>query len=199
MKKILVLIVLVSSFSFAQKADTTAVAAKDSVDLQAIVGKQMAAAIEKQLQEKLNPKPVVTVTKAVEKPATIKKEKPAQANANLFYNFVLAQPWQYTAFALVSVLIIGFVFIRRFILSFTRTSTKTLKKKIGLMREEKVGGSKENPKLAKTRRVLKENLELLKQTDGQIGKRARQLNISKGELHLAARLKLYEVKNARMI
>ncbi|MDP2037823.1 MAG: hypothetical protein Q8L04_10605, partial [Ignavibacteria bacterium] len=68
-----------------------------------------------------------------------------------------------------------------------------LKKKIGLMREEKVGGSKENPKLAKTRRVLKENFELLKQTDGQIGKRARQLNLSKGELLLAARLKLYEV------
>ena len=61
------------------------------------------------------------------------------------------------------------------------------------MREERVGGSKENPKLAKTRRVLKENLELFKQSDGQIGKRARQLNLSKGELLLAARLKLYEV------
>lgn len=193
MKKILALIVLVSSFSFAQKADTTAIAAKDSVDLQELVSKQMAAAMEKQLHEKLNPKPVAAVTKAVEKPVTIKKEKSTQANANPFYNFILAQPWQYTAFGLISVLIVGFVFIRRFILSFTRTSTKALKKKIGLMREEKVGGSKENPKLAKTRRVLKENLELLKQTDGQIGKRARQLNLSKGELLLAARLKLYEV------
>lgn len=193
MKKILALIILISSFSFAQKVDTTAIAAKDSIDLHELVSKQMAVAMEKQLEEKLNPKPVVAATKAVEKPGAIKKEKSAQATANPFYNFILAQPWQYTAFAFVSVLIIGFVFIRRFILSFTRTSTKALKKKIGLMREEKVGGSKENPKLAKTRRVLKENFELLKQTDGQIGKRARQLNLSKGELLLAARLKLYEV------
>ena len=41
--------------------------------------------------------------------------------------------------------------------------------------------------------LLSENLELFKQSDGQIGKRARQLNLSKGELLLAARLKLYEV------
>ncbi len=191
MKKTLAIIVLVSTLGFAQKTDTTAFASKDSIDLHALVDKQIAAAIEKQLQEKLNPMPVVTETKTV----AIEKVKPApvQANANPFFDFIVTQPWQYKAFALISVLILGFVFIRRFILSFTSTSTKALKKKIGLMREEKVGGSKENPKLAKTRRVLKENFELLKQNDGQIGKRARQLNLSKGELLLAARLKLYEV------
>ncbi|KAF0142421.1 MAG: hypothetical protein FD122_775 [Stygiobacter sp.] len=193
MKKTLAIIVLISTIGFAQKADTTAFASKDSIDLHALVDKQMTAAIEKQLQEKLNPKPIVVVTNVVEKPAKIEKGKSAQANANPFFDFIMTQPWQYKTFALISVIILGFVFIRRFILSFTRTSTKALKKKIGLMREERVGGSKENPKLAKTRRVLKENLELFKQSDGQIGKRARQLNLSKGELLLAARLKLYEV------
>ncbi len=193
MKKALAIIVLISTIGSAQKADTTAFASKDSIDLHALVDKQIAAAIEKQLQEKLNPKPIVVVTNVVEKPAKIEKGKSAQANANPFFDFIMTQPWQYKTFALISVIILGFVFIRRFILSFTRTSTKALKKKIGLMREERVGGSKENPKLAKTRRVLKENLELFKQSDGQIGKRARQLNLSKGELLLAARLKLYEV------
>lgn len=193
MKKILAIIVFVSSLSIAQTVDTTSHASTDSIDLRAIVAKQIAAAIEKQQQAKLNPKPVVHKTVVDAKPYQIEKNNTNKANVNPFFSFITAQPWQYQAFALISILIIAVVFIRRVVLSFTRTSAKTLKKKIGLMREEKVGGSMGSPKLAKTRKTLKENLELLKQNDGQISRKARQLNLSKGELLLAARLKLYEV------
>jgi uncharacterized membrane protein YciS (DUF1049 family) len=193
MKKILVISLLFSALCFAQAADTIAYTSTDSIDLHALVEKQIAAALDKQLRETLNPQSVATETKAVVEEEHVKKEAVAQASANMFFNYLLALPWQYTLFAVLSFFIVGFVLARRLILSFTRTSNKALKKKIGLLREERVGGSKEQPKLSRTRKVLKENLELLKHNDKQLSKRAKQLNLSKGELLLAARLKLYEV------
>jgi hypothetical protein len=63
-----------------------------------------------------------------------------------------------------------------------------------MMREEKVGGAKVNPKMIKVRKFLKDNLEIFKQNDQQLAKTARQLNVSQGELLLAARLKIFEMK-----
>lgn len=197
MKKTITLLVFISTLCMAQvAADTIAFTSKDSIDIHAIVEKQIAAARERALNEILNPKPVVAETKKETVVAkTVKKEINAtkQANANPLITFILAQPWQYTVFALVSFFIIGFVLARRVIVSFTRSSKKVLKQKIGMMREEKVGGSKSNPKLAKTRKMLKDNLEIFQQANKQIDKKAKQMNLSKGELLLAARLKLYEV------
>ncbi|MFA7418977.1 MAG: hypothetical protein WCZ90_04755 [Melioribacteraceae bacterium] len=197
MKKTIALFVFISTLCLAQvAADTIASTPVDSIDLHAIVEKQIAAARERALNEKLYPKPVVAETKKeIVVAKTVKKEINAtkQATANPFITFILAQPWQYTLFALVSFSIIGFVLARRVIVSFTRSSKKALKQKIGMMREEKVGGSKLDPKLTKARRVLKDNLDIFKQADKQIDKKAKQLNLAKGELLLAARLKLYEV------
>jgi len=197
MKKLIAAFVLASTLSFSQSIDLEQKAATDSIDLQALVAKQMAAAIERQLEEKLNPgtevKQIAIEPNTIKKVDEREKEKIIQAEASPFLSSLLAIPWQYKAFALFSVVILFFVFTRRIVLSFTRKSKKALKKKIGMMREEKVGGSKSNPKLAKTRMSLKDNLEMLKQNDRQVSKKAKQLNISKGELLLAARLKLYEV------
>ena len=197
MKKIIALFVFVSSLCIAQvTADTIAYTSKDSVDIHAIVEKQIAAARERALNEKLNPKPVVAeAKKEIVVAKTVKKEitTTKQATANPLITFILDQPWQYTVFALVSFFIIGFVLARRVIVSFTRSSKNALKQKIGMMREEKVGGSKSNPKLAKTRKMLKDNLEIFQQANTQIDKKAKQMNLAKGELLLAARLKLYEV------
>lgn len=197
MKKTIALFVFISTICMAQTAaDTIAFTPKDSIDIQAIVEKQIAAARERALNEKLNPKPVIAETKKeIVAAKTAKKEinVTKQATANPFITFISAQPWQYTVFALASFFIVGFVLARRIIVSFTRSSKKVLKQKIGMMREEKVGGSKSNPKLAKTRKMLKDNLEIFQQANMQIDKKAKQMNLAKGELLLAARLKLYEV------
>lgn len=197
MKKTITLLVFISTLCMAQAAaDTIAFTPKDSIDIHAIVEKQIAAARERALNEILNPKPLAAETKKETVVAkTVKKEINAtkQANANPLITFILAQPWQYTVFALVSFFIIGFVLARRVIVSFTRSSKKALKQKIGMMREEKVGSSKSDPKLAKTRKMLKDNLEIFQQANKQIDKKAKQMNLAKGELLLAARLKLYEV------
>ncbi len=197
MKKYLTIMVLASSICLAQTVELSQTVSTDSIDLQSVVAKQMAVAIEKQLQDKLNPKPVDTYpaveTKKIESVVEKQKEKPAHAEMLPFLSMLSTIPWQYKIFALVSIVIMGFVFTRRIVLTITRSSKKALKKKIGLMREEKVGGSKNNPKLVKVRKTLKDNLDILKHNDRQVSRKAKQLNISKGELLLATRLKLYEV------
>ncbi|MEW6654669.1 MAG: hypothetical protein AB1394_14545 [Bacteroidota bacterium] len=197
MKKILTILLLVSTINFAQAVEAKEAIAADSIDLRAVVAKQIAAAIEKQTKAKLTPKPeekpIVTEAKTTQNVAAGKQLEPVQAEAAPFFSVLTSLPLQYNVFALASVVIICFVFTRRIVLSFARSSKKTLKKKISLLREEKIGGSKENPKLVKARRSLKDNLEMLNKADGHVGKRAKQLNISKGELLLAARLKLFEV------
>lgn len=197
MKKILVILFFAACLNFAQTADSTNSASADSIDLHALVAKQIAAAMEKKENENLNPvqseNPIAVEKKDTGKSVESKEYKSIQADAVPFVVSISAIPWQYKMFAMLTFMIIIFVFARRFALSFSKSSKKAFKKKIGLMREEKVGGSKENPKLVKARRTLKDNLEQLKNANGQISKRAKQLNISKGELLLAARLKLFEV------
>ena len=61
-----------------------------------------------------------------------------------------------------------------------------------MLREERVV-SQENPKLANSRLQLKDNITVLNATEKEISKAAKDLNIAKGELLLAARLNLLEV------
>jgi len=72
-------------------------------------------------------------------------------------------------------------------------SGSKLKKKISLMREEKVL-STVDPKKAKIRRSLK-NKSVLNNIDSKkLTKKAKQLQIPQGELALAAHLKYLELK-----
>ncbi|KAF0151664.1 MAG: hypothetical protein FD143_1797 [Ignavibacteria bacterium] len=197
MKTILAILIFVSVLCFAQTIETKETASADSIDLHALVAKQISDAIARQKQDELNPKleekHITLETNTTQKPVEREQLKPVQAESSPFLSVLTSVPWQYKVFAFASAVLLGLVFTRRIVLSFARSSKKALKKKIGLMREEKIGGSKENPKLAKVRKSLKDNLDMLKQPDAKIGKKAKQLNISKGELLLAARLKLFEV------
>ena len=63
-----------------------------------------------------------------------------------------------------------------------------------MMREEKIGSGKQNPKLIRIRKALKDKIEIFKRSEKQLSKTARQLNVAKGELMLAAKLKILEVE-----
>ena len=124
----------------------------------------------------------------------VMEEKPTVAESSFFFSFFAKLPFQYQLFILVSSGIVGFVIVRRIISTIAKNSNRNLKNRIGMMREEKVGGAKVNPKLLKIRKMLKDNLDIFKQNEKHLAKTARELNVSQGELLLAARLKFHEMK-----
>lgn len=188
MKKFLMIACICASIITAQKIDTLKSVSKDSVNIRALVQKQIDDARTKKVESSVKP----VMQAKIEVP--VMKNLQPKETANSLVNYLMTQPVQYKIYEVVSLAIICFVLLRRVIGNWGRKSKKNLKIKIGLMREEKVGGTKMNPKLAKIRKVLKNNLEIFKQDDQQMAKTARQLNVSQGELLLAARLKLFEMK-----
>ncbi len=190
MKKIFLIVLAIGSFVTAQTIDTLNTATMDSVDIRALVQKQIEEARAKKVENFLNVQP--TAEAKIEVPV-VKKVQPKEAS-NTLVDFFLNQPVHYMIYEVVSFFIVGFVLLRRTIKNFGKSSKKNLKIKIGLMREEKIGGAKVSPKLIKIRKLLKDNLEIFKQNDRQLARTARQLNVSQGELLLAARLKFFEMK-----
>jgi len=108
-------------------------------------------------------------------------------------------PLEYKLFASASFIVILFILLRRLIINKDRRSLRLLKEKIEKMRQEKVGGSKEDHKLMKARKILKSNLEIFNGSDIQLNKIARRKKLSKGELRLAARLRFLEVKKMQEV
>jgi hypothetical protein len=189
MRNVLFMLLVVGSLATAQIEDESKTASTDSVNVRAMVKKQIEDARAKKTNVYAN-KPVeeARVTLPVVKNISV------QESPNSTMTILMNQPVQYKIFGVLSLVIIGFVLIRRTIMNFGKSSKRNLKVKIGLMREEKVGGAKANPKMMKIRKVLKDNLDIFKQNDQQLAKTARQLNVSQGELLLAARLKFFEMK-----
>lgn len=210
MKKLIFLLTVISIVSHAQSVETIS-STSDSVDIREMVLQQINNARQRQYAEVNNPQLPVVPNDTINEPVKeeiqqaslltdklivpeVKKasNKSAAINVSFFQPF-LQLPLQYQIFIAVSITIVSFVILRRTLYSLNKRSKKALKKKIGMLREEKVGGAKINPKIQKTRKILKDNLEIFKHNDKQLSKNAKQLSISKGELLLAARLKLLEV------
>jgi len=190
MKKIFLFVLVLGSLATAQTIDMLNFAIADSVDIKALVQKQIDEARAKQMVDSTTIQPIVEAK--IEIPL-VKNIQTEEASSSLV-GFLLRQPVQYLIYEVASFLIIGLVLLSRIIKNFGKNSKKNLKIKIGLMREEKVGGSKVNLKMIKIRKVLKDNLEIFRQDDQQLARTARQLNVSRGELLLAARLKIFEMK-----
>lgn len=192
MKNYLIALLFFVSSNYAQSIDTLKFASNDSVDIQEIVQKQIKEALKKKSlvhDNILQAKKVSLETESV--------NETNKAELNLFSNYLNQLPLQYKIFLTISILIILFVLGRRSFLQFKRKSTKKFKERIALLREEKIGGSILNNKKRQIRLKLKDNPVTLRQTDNEIANNAKQLNISKGELLLAARLKLLEVSRAQ--
>lgn len=88
----------------------------------------------------------------------------------------------------------GFVSFRRIKLNKT-TGLKTLKKNINLMREEKFVVTA-NKRISRLRSELRKNPEYLVVKDKSVSKTAKDLNIAKGELMLAAKIHSFELSKS---
>ncbi len=197
MKKLL-LVGLIFSFYLtakSQSADTLPTSAGDSIDIHALVQKQIDKASKKQSLVIENP------TTEAEKQLNTTVEMPGlQLSGNsadhvLFSNL----PLEYKLFASASFAVILFIFLRRVIIKVNRRSLRLLKEKIEKMRGERIGSSKGSNKQMKARKILKSNPAIFNEPDIQLNKIARRMNLSKGELHLATRLRSLEVKKMQEV
>lgn len=107
-------------------------------------------------------------------------------------NFYKTLPLQLQIFFAASFLILFTISIRRAVYMIKRRSSRALKSKITMLREEKVV-SKTDSKLNKTRKKLLSSKLISNVPDSRISKMAKGLNIATGELQLASRLKLFEI------
>lgn len=190
MKKVTVFMLILTSLIAAQGVKELNSVSTDSIDIRALVQQQIENARNKKSEVFIPVKQ--EVVEAI--PAPVVTEKPKAAQSDSPFAFFLNQPAQYKFYEIVSLVIIGFVVIRRVLSNADKKTRKDLKAKIGMMRDEKVSGIKIDPKLQKIRKVLKDKLDIFKQSEKHLARTARELNVSQGELLLAARLKYYEMK-----
>ena len=178
-----------------QSADSLLNAAGDSIDIHAMVQKQIDEARRKQSLALSIPVPLAEMQRDI----AVETAETKSADANVLLVLFTRIPFIYKAYAAISFLIVLFILVRRYISRFNSKSLSSLKERIGLMREEKIGGSKSDAKLVKSRKILRSNPAVFKVTEEQLSKAARKMNLSKGELILAARLKFFEVKEMQEI
>lgn len=158
---------------------------KDTINISSIVQQQILAAKLKMEREALNnnqrdSKEIVTT-------AANKNIIPKKTITQLF----LELSFEAKVLIIFSTFLFAFIGIRRTVLKIQKKEKIELKKKIGMLREEKVP-SKIDDKKSKSRRELIHNLSVKKLSEKNISKKAKELKISKGELLLAARLKYLE-------
>lgn len=93
-----------------------------------------------------------------------------------------------------AVIAIGFISFRRIKFS-KKSGVNKLKKNINLMREEKFVRSTDK-KLSQLRSKLRMNAEYFSMKENSVSAKAKGLNISKGELMLAAKIKSFELSES---
>lgn len=196
MKKYLIIILFLTLSTFAQTIDTLNFASTDSVDIKSLVQKQINDALLKNSVTHQVEKPIESKNTSFEA-TNVNSNATSNVNLNLFAKIFASLPLQYKIYLSLSLIIILFVLLRRTLFQLKRKSTKKFKERIALLREEKIGGSIVNKKKKQIRLKLKDNPITLKQNEKEIALSSKQLNISKGELLLAARLKLLEVSKAQ--
>ena len=183
MKSLFFFVLISASLLMAQSnsADSsTAVQAQGSVSLSDLVKQQINIAKEKQ---SVQTTPVVNVTAKEEVIQPVNEEKPG---------FLASRPLHVKIFLAGSIVILFAFSFRRTLLALKKRSTLTLKNKIALLREEKVI-AKTNPKLENARKKLRDNKSIFDVSEKHISKVAKELNVAKGELLLASRIKLFEI------
>lgn len=105
-----------------------------------------------------------------------------------FFNSISAEV---KIFLLISFLLILSVAARRYFINFKKKVKNQLKRKIAFIREENVI-VKKNRKKIRIRKLIARDKKLVHMTEKNMTRKAKELEISKGELILAARLKFLE-------
>lgn len=188
MKNLFFVVLVSSSLLIAQssKLDScSTVITQDSVCISDLVQQQITKAREKQSQQTT---PYVSEAKI----NIVPKVVAAPALNDLVFNYVRTLPGHILLFVAISFLILFVLLIHRGILAIKRRSSRTLKDKISSIREEKVF-AKENSRLNDERKNLKNRNSIFNASEKHISDLAKKLNIAKGELILASRLKLFQI------
>lgn len=161
----------------------------DTVNISRIVQAQIEEAKAKAMQEEH--KPVVK-----ENPVAVSSISVPVANLKgtekhgLFSFFGTLKP-EVIVFTIISSLLIASVLLRRIVISSKKKMKNSIKQKIAMIREENVI-LKPDRKRRKVRLLLRKNKFVEKIASGNINSKARELEISKGEILLASRIKILE-------
>lgn len=182
--KFLFLFVLISASLLIAQTNSvdssSAVSLQDSVCISDLVQQQIKYAMEKQ---SIQTEPIINVAAQAEIKQPVNKEIPS---------FLSSRPLHVKIFLAGSIVILLAFSFRRTLLVLKKKSKLALKNKIAMLREEKVV-TKTNPKLEDARKKLRNSKSIFDASEKHISKVAKELNIAKGELLLASRLKLFEI------
>ena len=160
-----------------------------SVNISSIVAAQIKQAHKKQLDEQHRKKTAAVQSSNI-KPAKV--ETHSLITLPNFFNKLSDTGIKVLFLAFASLLAASVVFIRRKKYNRKFAADQTLKNNIKLLREEKVF-VKSNNKLSGLRIKLKNSPALYIQSNKGLVKAARELNISQGEILLAAKIKSHEL------
>ncbi|MDR3627342.1 MAG: hypothetical protein P4L45_10940 [Ignavibacteriaceae bacterium] len=186
-------------------------ATTDSVNVKQLVLAQIDAARKKQVQDSIaaaeakSAQVVPPVAIVAEKAKVVLKKNIEKTQWEKLYAYA-APVMQYiqmsnemairiTVMVSVSFFAFAIVFIRRKKLSVKNSKKKDYKDGIKLIREERVK-DKRDSKLSLIRNKLIGSASSFQLSNDTITKNARELNIAKGEIYLAARIKSHELKKA---
>jgi hypothetical protein len=166
--------------------------ASDTVNIREMVIQQILAAKKKMLEEKQSkPQTLPGNKKKVLKKSNKDKSVGILERISEFLSRANEDIARVILLGGSTFLVFGTVLIRRIKIKKKRVRRKKLVKNINSIREEKVI-VKEDPKLKDVRIKLKSNPEHFI-TENSFDETAKELNIAKGELLLAARIKSYEL------
>ncbi|MCX6169933.1 MAG: hypothetical protein NTX65_11365 [Ignavibacteriales bacterium] len=183
MRSVFCFVLISASLLFAQSKSvdsSSTVSLKDGVRISDLVQQQINKAKEKQSIQTV---PIVKVVTQSGINQPVNKEIPG---------FFSSLPLHIKLFFSISIVILLVITFRRAILAFKKRASQILKNKITMLREEKVV-TRTNPKLEEARKKLRNSKSIFDTTDKHISKVAKGLNIAKGELLLASRLKIFEI------
>ena len=202
----IMLLLFLPGIDFAQKdmKDSTAlvmdpiniamdsIIAVDSVNIREMVQEQIMAAEKKMLKEKKLAAGILPINenKALKK----NSNKEPSSIGEIISEFLYKANKDLARVALLAgstFIVFGTVLIRRVRIKKRSIRRKKLVKNINSIREEKVA-VKDDPKLKNVRTKLKNSPEHFEE-ENSFGETAKELNISKGELVLAAKIKSYEL------
>ena len=188
--------------SISNSSTSNVSAAPDSVDIRQMVEEQISAIKIRQLEEA---KKSENIAEKSETSLTSKDEN----RSDLFYTSLVStleriktsllsldvMNNKFSILGFATILIFSVVIIRRKILSRQKDNKNSLKENIRLLREEKAV-KKLNPKLTDVRNSLIRDSLTFANPKAGISKIAKELNIAKGEILLAAKLKSHELNKA---
>jgi hypothetical protein len=183
----------------------------DTVNIRQMVIAQIENARKKQIQDSLTaqdtnkvanvPAKAVLISQAV---VTLKHDNNS-TNGNAFLAYVepfiqiVRMPTEMTiklaVMGFASIAAFLFVYVRRKKMSVKKTIKRNTKDGIKLIREEKVKDYRDG-KLSLIRNKLLNSTSAFLLSKDSVSKNARELNIAKGEIYLAARIKSHELKKA---